>query len=119
MYFNKYPFTGNVITIQKNIIEGKIPSKLPEDNNLKDLILSLLKTNPEERLPYTDYLNHPFFIDDIISFYNAISNLNINEDYRNLNPFKILNINKLPKDNDGFYQIATQRDGYYPLKFLN
>ena len=116
MHFNKYPFTGNIIQIQKNIVEGRLPSTFPEDNNLKDLILSLLKTNPEERLSFKDYLNHPFFNEDIVSLNNAMNNLNINEDYKNLNPFEILNIKEFPMEEDGFHQMQFIRNGYYPLK---
>ena len=38
-----------------------IISNLPDDEYLKDLILKLLKKNPEERISWKDYFNHPFF----------------------------------------------------------
>ena len=46
-----------------------IISNLPDDEYLKDLILKLLKKNPEQRISWKDYFNHPFFLD--------IKNINI------------------------------------------
>ena len=60
LYYKKLPkFDDNY-----NII-----SDLPKDEYLKDLILKLLKKNPEQRLTWKDYFNHPFFLD--------IKNINI------------------------------------------
>ena len=61
LYFNKYPYKGrSQVAIYKNI--KKNPLKLENiDNNLEDLIYSLLKQNPEERITYEEYFNHPFF----------------------------------------------------------
>ena len=54
LFFKKFPkFDDNY-----NIIND-----LPNDDNFKDLILKLLKRDPDERLSWKDYFNHPFFLD--------------------------------------------------------
>ena len=54
LYYKNFPkFDKNY-----NII-----SNLPNNEYLKDLILKLLKKNPEQRLTWKEYFNHPFFLD--------------------------------------------------------
>ena len=33
----------------------------PKDKNLKDLLSKLLVSNPEKRISWEEYFNHPFF----------------------------------------------------------
>ena len=56
------PFQGNDIeTLKNNIVKLKIV--WPEDINIdvKNLILKILKLDPNSRLPLSDILQHPFF----------------------------------------------------------
>ena len=56
LYFNEYPFNEN------NILNGKIPKiNLPENEELKNLIISLLEVEPNKRISWDDYFIHPFF----------------------------------------------------------
>ncbi len=53
MYYNHFP----------NFNENYIPEKLPSDYNFKDILIKLLKKNPDERISWNDYFNHDFFLD--------------------------------------------------------
>ena len=53
MYYNHFP----------NFNKNNIPDKLPSDFNFKDLLIKLLKINPNERISWNDYFNHDFFLD--------------------------------------------------------
>ena len=56
LYFGKLPFNRKSITdkINMNI-------RLDEDKQLEDLLIKLLKENPDERITWEEYFKHPFF----------------------------------------------------------
>ena len=56
LYFGKLPFNRKLITdkINVNII-------IDEDKALEDLLIKLLKENPDERINWEEYFEHPFF----------------------------------------------------------
>ena len=60
LYFGKFPFQLNSHTESlSNILDIKF--KIEEDIQLEDLIKKLLKENPDERLNWEEYFEHPFF----------------------------------------------------------
>ena len=66
MYFNDFPYKANTdAALLKKIENDKkqilIKKKSTNDKELDDLIIKLLKYNPDERLTWNEYFNHPFF----------------------------------------------------------
>ena len=56
------PFQGNDIeTLQNNILKLKITWPRDINTDVKNLILKILKLDPNSRLPLSDMLQHPFF----------------------------------------------------------
>ena len=53
LYFGKLPYDDERKLIHNFEIE--------EDRKLEDLIKKLIKENPDERITWEDYFNHPFF----------------------------------------------------------
>ena len=102
LYFEKYPFDiDNQIAIIHSIKEG-LDLEFSNDVEFNDLIRKLLVKNPEERISWEQYFNHPF-----------------------LNPNKILltlkvtkeNLNKKEKgENNGIYFLNNQNN---EIKNLN
>ena len=63
LYFGNYPFGDkNEIAIIHTIKEGEQPLEIVSSNNkdFDDLIRRLLIINPEERISWQQYFNHPF-----------------------------------------------------------
>ena len=67
LYFKEHPFDGDSeeeILEQINNIDKKIEEKvkgLEQDETLLNLIRKLLIKEPEKRLTWKEYFNHPFF----------------------------------------------------------
>jgi len=59
LYFGKLPFNRKKDGFNTNIVDIKI--EINEDKQLEDLIKKLLKENPDERITWEEYFNHPFF----------------------------------------------------------
>ena len=66
MYFKDFPYKGvtevalfNKIKNDKN--QNDLKKKSTGDKELDDLIINLLKYNPDERLNWNEYFDHPFF----------------------------------------------------------
>ena len=56
------PFQGSDIeTLQKNILKLKIAWPRDINTDVKNLIMKILKLDPNSRLPLSDMLQHPFF----------------------------------------------------------
>ena len=56
------PFQGNDIdTLKNNIVNLKISWPKDINTDAKNIIMKILKSNPDARLPLKDMLNHPFF----------------------------------------------------------
>ena len=61
MYFKQYPYNGNnKHTLLKDINSDK-KLKSIEIQKLNDLMIKLLKINPNERLSWEEYFKHKFF----------------------------------------------------------
>ena len=56
LYFGKLPFNRKSITDKINV-----NITIDEDKQLEDLIIKLLKENPDERITWEEYFEHPFF----------------------------------------------------------
>ena len=62
LFFKEYPYTGGPVAIYNQIkTYGKNRLKKTKDENLDNLIASLLIKEPEKRINYEEYFNHPFF----------------------------------------------------------
>ena len=57
LYFGKLPYNYD------DFIERKLNHnfEIEEDRKLEDLIKKLIKENPDERITWENYFNHPFF----------------------------------------------------------
>ena len=58
MFKGEYPFISDV-DINKE--KKKLEIKITNSNELNDLFKKLTKYNPEKRISFIDYFNHPFF----------------------------------------------------------
>lgn len=66
LYHNKTPFYGTTaFVIYKNIINENINFREDIDLNAKNLILNILKVNPEKRLSLEEIIGHEFFKETI------------------------------------------------------
>ena len=63
LYFKEYPYKGNTSMAIYNHIQqcGQKALQKTTDNLLDDLIRKLLKKDPNERIDYPEYFDHPFF----------------------------------------------------------
>ena len=61
LHFNEYPYKGRSHEEILRNIKNQIPYKQAEDFFLRDLINKLLVENPENRLSWEQYFEHPFF----------------------------------------------------------
>ena len=58
LYFGKFPY-DNFDYFLKNV--SNLNLQIDEDKMLEDLIKKLVKENPDERITWEEYFNHPFF----------------------------------------------------------
>ena len=78
MLHSKSPFVGNsVFKIFKNILKEDIKFKRDIDPNAADLILRILKTDPNKRPTIEALLQHPYF-----HTYKKYNLIDIDEDYK-------------------------------------
>ena len=62
LYFKEYPYKGGQVAIYNQIMQlGEKILKKTKNEKLDNLISSLLIREPEKRINYEDYFNHPFF----------------------------------------------------------
>ena len=66
MYFNHFPYSVKIAsTLMKKFESDKNQKELMKkstgDKKLDNLIIKLLKYNPDERITWNEYFNHPFF----------------------------------------------------------
>ena len=59
LYFGKYPF--NMENMLSRLKPFNINFTIEEDRELEDLIKKLIKENPDERITWVEYYQHPFF----------------------------------------------------------
>ena len=76
LYYKEVPFEGNSENEILQKITSKKPFKQPEDQNLRDIINKLLVVNPQERISWDEYFNHPFFASS--KFYHNFNKINSN-----------------------------------------
>ena len=95
LLFNEYPFKGNSIAQFFKEMISKKQLKEPDDKDLKDLLNKMLIVNIKERISWNDYINHPFFKNNI----SKDNNLLYDNSLLNKMAFQI---NKLYEDNLNF-----------------
>ena len=89
LFFKDYPYKGDTpIAIYNKIkIKGNIFLEKTNNDNLDNLIKSLLIIDPEKRINYEEYFNHPFFkynLNKIININNyIIDEIERKEDHQN------------------------------------
>ena len=71
LLFKKYPYSGVTVDSIKESIKKNGQKNLLKTKNAKldDLISKLLVTDPNKRLNWKEFFNHPFFINDFRDFY--------------------------------------------------
>ena len=81
LFFNEYPYKGGPVAIYNQIKDfGKRILKKPKNEELDNLIGSLLIREPEKGFKYEEYFNHPFFKKE-----NYIeSEIQIKEEYKSI-----------------------------------
>ena len=88
LYFKEYPYKGTPVAIYNQIKElGKKILKKTKNEKLDNLINSLLIREPEKRINYEDYFNHPFFYKENY-IESEIEIWNENEDKRIINSYE-------------------------------
>ena len=61
LYYKEIPYDGMTEMEILNKIKANTPYKQPEDNNFSDLLNKIFVMNPQNRINWNDYFNHPFF----------------------------------------------------------
>ena len=61
LYYKEIPYDGMTEMEILNKIKENTPYKQPEDNNFRDLLNKIFVMNPQNRINWNDYFNHPFF----------------------------------------------------------
>ena len=90
LFFKEYPYKGETPIAIYNQIKnrGNKVLKRTKNNNLDNLIDSLLIRDPKKRINYEDYFNHSFFKDklnnNIINNNYIIAEFEIEEDNQNI-----------------------------------
>ena len=80
----------NFIELIKEIKKNNILIKVGVSEECKDLIYSLCKTNPNERIGWNDFFNHKWFDnDEIIHDENTLFNVSFNSSLPNINKYTI------------------------------
>ena len=74
LHFNGLPFPGFKEEYILEKIHNNYEYKKAEDPKLRDLISKLLVENPEKRLSWDEYFNHPFFAEEEKVNSNSSSN---------------------------------------------
>ena len=80
----------NFIELIKEIKKKDIQIKVDVSEDCRELIYSLCKTNPYERITWNDFFNHRWFDnDEILTDENTLFNFNFNSSLPNINKFNI------------------------------
>lgn len=61
LYYKEIPYDGMTETEILNKIRSNTPYKQPEDKNFRDLLNKIFVMNPQNRISWNEYFNHPFF----------------------------------------------------------
>ena len=78
LHFKGLPYMGATEETILKKIQNKTPYKEPEDPKLKDLIHKLLVEDPQKRLSWEEYFNHPFFATEENNSSTNTNNTNTN-----------------------------------------
>jgi len=70
LYYKEIPYDGMTETEILNKIKSNTPYKQPEDKYFRDLLNKIFVINPQNRLSWDEYFNHPFFTGKEIPFNN-------------------------------------------------
>jgi serine/threonine protein kinase len=105
----------NFIELIKEIKKKNIIIKLDVSESCKELIYSLCKTNPNERINWIEFFDHRWFDnDEIINDENTLFNVNFNNSLPNINKY---NINE--KQFCSFrHKSITEKENNLEFKFL-
>ena len=90
LHFKDYPYKGNTEISMINEINELGQKALKSSGNSKydDLILNLLKVDPNQRIGWQEYFNHPFFNSSPLANNNYIT-IKLNVEKKNLRTKKI------------------------------
>ena len=116
LYFNCHPFGENFDEINKKILNEENEFKLSGNDIFDDLLQSLLYFNPENRITWEEYFNHPFFTDNkIYNNTNIDEFLNLQYTIKRDDESEDILINKKKNDSDNNDKLIEE----FNIKFKN
>ena len=116
LYFNCHPFGENFDEINKKISNDENEFKLSGNDIFDDLLQSLLYFNPENRITWEEYFNHPFFTDNkIYNNTNIDEFLNLQYTIKRDDESEDILINKKKNDSDNNDKLIEE----FNIKFKN
>ena len=91
LYYKQIPYEGMTEIEILNKIKSNTPYKQPEDPYFRDLINKIFVMNPQNRITWDEYFNHPFFTGKEIPKNNYYQNNPFNS-YFDINKSEIMPI---------------------------
>ena len=110
LYYKEIPYDGMTETEILNKIRSNTPYKQPEDKYFRDLLNKIFVVNPQNRISWNEYFNHPFFTGKEMtnqnqpekSMFNSYYFMNNNQNFLDLKPKQSFSYEK--KESNFFVQ---------------
>ena len=110
LYYKEIPYDGMTEMEILNKIRSNTPYKQPEDKYFRDLLNKIFVVNPQNRISWNEYFNHPFFTGKEMtnqnqpekSMFNSYYFMNNNQNFLELKPKQSFSYEK--KESNFFVQ---------------
>ena len=110
LYYKEIPYDGMTEMEILNKIRANTPYKQPEDKYFRDLLNKIFVVNPQNRISWNEYFNHPFFTGKEMtnqnqpekSMFNSYYFMNNNQNFLELKPKQSISYEK--KESNFFVQ---------------
>ena len=110
LYYKEIPYDGMTEMEILNKIRANTPYKQPEDKYFRDLLNKIFVVNPQNRISWNEYFNHPFFTGKEMtnqnqpekSMFNSYYFMNNNQNFHELKPKQSFSYEK--KESNFFVQ---------------
>jgi len=110
LYYKEIPYDGMTEMEILNKIRSNTPYKQPEDKYFRDLLNKIFVVNPQNRISWNEYFNHPFFTGKEMtnqnqpekSMFNSYYFMNNNQNFLDLKPKQSFSYEK--KESNFFVQ---------------
>ena len=110
LYYKEIPYDGMTEMEILNKIRANTPYKQPEDKYFRDLLNKIFVVNPQNRISWNEYFNHPFFTGKEMtnqnqpekSMFNSYYFMNNNQNFLELKPKQSFSYEK--KESNFFVQ---------------